>query len=73
MLKVSRLISQKTTLAPRCSITFAVEIQVNAGIIISSPAPIPRAAKESSRPAVHEETAIECSIFVNLYQKTLLN
>ena len=39
MLNESREISQNTTLPPRCSTTFAVEIHVKAGTIASSPGP----------------------------------
>ena len=45
-LKVSKSISQKTTLPPKCSITFAVDIQVKAGTIASSSGPKPNAANE---------------------------
>ena len=44
MLKVSGSISQKITLPPRCSITFVVDIHVNAGTIASSPDLNPKAA-----------------------------
>ena len=45
-LNVSKSMSAKTTVAPRCSTTLAVEIHVKAGTITSSPGPTPRAAKE---------------------------
>ena len=38
--------SQKTTLPPKCSTTLAVDIQVKAGTIASSPGPKPRAASD---------------------------
>ena len=44
ILKVSGSISQKITLPPKCSTTFAVDIQVKAGTIASSPFLKPNAA-----------------------------
>ena len=46
ILKVCRLMSQKTTFALICSTTFAVEIHVNAGTITSSSGFNPRLASE---------------------------
>lgn len=66
MLKVLRSISQKMTLPPRCSTTLAVEIQVNAGMIASSPGPKPKAASDRCKAVVQEVTAMLCSAPVNL-------
>ena len=60
------MISQKTTLPPKSSTTLAVEIQVKAGTIASSPGPKPDAARERCNPLVQEVTAIECAAFVKL-------
>ena len=46
ILKVSKSMSQKTTLPPKCSTTLAVDIQVKAGTIASSPGPKPKAASD---------------------------
>ena len=66
MLKVSKLMSQKIGVAPRCSTTLAVETQVNAGRITSSPGFTPKAAKARCIPLVQDVTAKECLAPVNL-------
>ena len=48
MLKVSRSMSQNTTVPPRYSTTLAVAIQVKAGTITSSPGPNPSAARRGA-------------------------
>ena len=47
------------TLPPRCSITLAVDIHVNAGTMASSSIPKPNAASERWRAVVHDVTAID--------------
>ena len=60
MFKVFRSISQKTTFPPKCSTTLAVEIQVEAGTMASSPDPKPKAARERCSAVVQKVTAKEC-------------
>ena len=60
ILKVFKLISQKTTFPPKCSTTLAVEIHVKAGTIASSPNEKFNAAKDRLNADVHDVTAIEC-------------
>ena len=54
------------TLPPKCSITLAVDIHVNAGTMASSSIPKPNAASERCRAVVHDVTAIECFEPVNV-------
>ena len=52
-----RSTSANTGVAPQYTTQFAVEIQVNAGTITSSPGPIPNAASAKCNPVVAEVTA----------------
>ena len=61
MLRSSSRTSQKTGVAPQCSITFAVAGHVIGLVITSSPGPTPTASSARCIAAVPEETASTCS------------
>ncbi len=61
MLRSSSRTSQKTGVAPQCSITFAVAGQVIGVVITSSPGPTPTASSARCSAAVPEVTASTCS------------
>ena len=59
-LKSSSQTSTSTGVAPRWTMTFTELAKVSGGTITSSPGPISKAASATSRPAVHELTAMAC-------------
>ena len=52
--------STRTGLAPRCSMTAAVEVNVYTLVMTSSPAWSPMASRARCSPAVQEFTAMAC-------------
>ena len=61
MLRSPSRTSQKTGVAPQCSITFAVAGHVIGLVITSSPGPTPSASSARCIAAVPEDTASTCS------------
>ena len=61
MLNVSRSTSQKRGVAPMYSTTLAVETQVNAGTITSSPGLSPRTATARCSAVVQDVVATACA------------
>ncbi len=57
ILKVNGSISAKTTFAPQYKTTFAVETQVNAGTMTSSPGPTSKATRAKCKAVVALVTA----------------